>query len=558
MTFFTDEPVTRDRTLEEADIGAGDFLEAVFGEGLFTNPLKSTARSDELNTALTGEAGAFSAREGFTTAGDETLEPLPVSEIVTRESALERAAQSNLELEIPPQGIPSDALDLLIERGVEQRERQAIMERYDGAGKLPLALAAGLAASLIDPLNIAAGFVPIVGTGRYARMIAQAGTKTEKAKVRAKVGAVEGAVGTAIIEPLPLLAAQQDQTDYTMADSLLNILFGTVLGGGLHAAAGAFGDARALKAEAARVSASTPARVFRDDVNFTAAQRAEARPTTISQVNDLKADLEAVNENITVVETPDRVSMRVRVEDDDQFQKIVDLVDDRLESTAEVRLSPDNNETITEIAMRMDNGEVASLEIAMPTPAKLRPRRVVEEPEEGVIVPGRTPRNGGQPNTDTPSRNTAENEAQGVSDDIADSNPERTVSNMGDDIADVITAARVAPPTVRDAPETVRNLAARAAIAQAATGRPVDVADVFEGRVRDPSARETPDTVNLPEQKANEDLPDLEAEIANIEARNASQPLESDELRTAEEAIARGDLNETAYLEGATCLKRIV
>ena len=46
----------------------------------------------------------------------------------------------------------------------------------------------------------------------------------------------------AAVEPLVYGVAQSEQADYHMVDSLLNVTFGGVLGGGLHAIAGAIGD----------------------------------------------------------------------------------------------------------------------------------------------------------------------------------------------------------------------------------------------------------------------------------------------------------------------------
>src|SRR5690606_9225885 len=78
---------------------------------------------------------------------------------------------------------------------------------------------------------------------RYAAMLGRAATPLARAGVRAGVGAVEGAVGAAIIEPLPLIAAQMDQTEYGLSDSLANIALGGLLGGGLHTVGGAVSDA---------------------------------------------------------------------------------------------------------------------------------------------------------------------------------------------------------------------------------------------------------------------------------------------------------------------------
>jgi len=147
-------------------------------------------------------------------------------------------------------------VDIMVDRKKKERERQSIMERgprgswnplsggfYVGAAKL----AVGIGTSFLDPINIAASFIPIYGQARFARSIAKAkgmGTKSAKAfrNTRLKRGAIEGAGGALLLEPLVYGAAQRIQADYDLYDSLLNVAFGTVLGGGLHVGAGKLRD----------------------------------------------------------------------------------------------------------------------------------------------------------------------------------------------------------------------------------------------------------------------------------------------------------------------------
>lgn len=122
--------------------------------------------------------------------------------------------------------------------------RQDVIARRDGGlatGALAR-FATGLFGSLLDPLNVASAFIPVVGEARYAAWLANAGGVVGRAGVRAGVGAAEGAVGALVLEPLNYGFAQSEQADYTATDSLLNIAMGTVLGGGLHVVGGAVAD----------------------------------------------------------------------------------------------------------------------------------------------------------------------------------------------------------------------------------------------------------------------------------------------------------------------------
>ena len=147
-------------------------------------------------------------------------------------------------------------VDIMVEKKKKELERQSIMRRgpegswnplsggfYVGAAKL----AVGIGTSFLDPINIGASFIPIYGQARFARSIAKAkGMNVKSAKAfrntRLKRGAIEGAGGALLLEPLVYGAAQRIQADYDVYDSFLNVAFGTVLGGGLHVGAGKLRD----------------------------------------------------------------------------------------------------------------------------------------------------------------------------------------------------------------------------------------------------------------------------------------------------------------------------
>ncbi len=131
----------------------------------------------------------------------------------------------------------------LYNRKREELRRQDVMQRSEG-GFLQGAtgLGIGLAVSAVDPLNVASAFLPVVGPARSALWLARAEGALGRAAVRAQIGAIEGAAGAALVEPIVYLGARSEHEDYTAVDSLLNIAVGSALGGGLHAAAGAIGD----------------------------------------------------------------------------------------------------------------------------------------------------------------------------------------------------------------------------------------------------------------------------------------------------------------------------
>ena len=106
---------------------------------------------------------------------------------------------------------------------------------------------AGLAASILDPINIASAFIPGVREARIAAALGGAAAGAGgRASVRALAGASSGFLGAAAVEPLNFFLSQKDKDDYDMGDVLTNLAFGTILGGGLNTTIGAVRDRRGL------------------------------------------------------------------------------------------------------------------------------------------------------------------------------------------------------------------------------------------------------------------------------------------------------------------------
>lgn len=238
MTIYAgDAPVLDRRTMLDIPADAGEVWDASFGGAFATNPTSSVMRMRALEDE---EVGAPQVGAGLGRLPSQRL--APDTPMLDAQAARDKVSGMGLDIKIPEQGIREGALDILIDRHREQAARQQVMIRANG-GSFGTQLGASVAASLLDPLNIASAFVPVVGEARYAAMLGRTASPLGRAGVRAGVGAVEGAVGAAIIEPLPLLAAQQDQTEYGLSDSLANIAMGGLLGGGLHTVGGAVSDA---------------------------------------------------------------------------------------------------------------------------------------------------------------------------------------------------------------------------------------------------------------------------------------------------------------------------
>jgi hypothetical protein len=195
----------------------GEAISATAADAWNFNPLQSSIRLYELESNRNAE----------------TNEPL-----IDRQELNKKYAEEGLFFY---EDEKQSTVDILLERKRAERKRQDIIQRGP-KGFLPgtAKFLTGLTVSLADPINIAAAFVPVVGEARFASLVARYGFT----KARLARGAVEGFVGTSLVEPLILTAAQREQADYGLMDSFLNVTFGTILGGGLHVGAGKLKDFR--------------------------------------------------------------------------------------------------------------------------------------------------------------------------------------------------------------------------------------------------------------------------------------------------------------------------
>lgn len=198
---------------------SGDAIDAAAGQALTTNPSNLIDRF---------------VRRQF----DES--PLLDPETANEKYGVEWQGRKELSWSEP---VHQDTAAELRDLKLKELRRQFTMSRSPGGFLESVGtFGATLAVSIVDPLNIAAAFVPVVREARYAELLGRAGSAGARALVRAGVGATEGAVGTAALEGLVYPLARSEQADYTLADSFLNVALGGVLGGGLHSVGGAFGD----------------------------------------------------------------------------------------------------------------------------------------------------------------------------------------------------------------------------------------------------------------------------------------------------------------------------
>lgn len=196
-----------------------------------------------------GELDVFSGQpiEERQAASDAFRAAVPETSIADAKS---RVKQEGLEqhLKLPEQpSIKSPVLDLMISEAHERRDREiAIARGPQGFVPGALGVVTSIGAGMIDPVNAAAFSVPVLGEARMGKLLASAGDSIiNRAGVRALEGGVQGAAGTALLQPADWWLHTQDGQDYTFADALKSIALGAGMGATFHAGIGGFGDVRA-------------------------------------------------------------------------------------------------------------------------------------------------------------------------------------------------------------------------------------------------------------------------------------------------------------------------
>jgi hypothetical protein len=130
-------------------------------------------------------------------------------------------------------------VNYLVERKELENKRSSILSRGPQGGLAKsFFFLESLGTSFLDPINVGASFIPIVGQAKFASMVARSG----KNIARMKKGFKEGLFGNALVEPLVYGVAKSEQADYDAYDAFTNIALGGFIGSAAHVGFGRMGD----------------------------------------------------------------------------------------------------------------------------------------------------------------------------------------------------------------------------------------------------------------------------------------------------------------------------
>ncbi|ELY5938430.1 hypothetical protein SNN83_001507 [Cronobacter malonaticus] len=216
MPIYTDDPGQGiNQPISNAASGLGESLAASFTQGFRDGPLMSGIR--------------FSEADRY--AND------PTSPIVSKAEADAKLKELGIKsINIPDSGVTQSFLDHVTESRKEALAKQQIAASApSGLIATPLNFVAGLAGAMADPANLAISLVPFAGEARAATVLGRAGERFLQ-------GAAMGGAQTAVALPFTAQAAAAEGEDFTMANAMENVFYGTVGGGFLHAGGGVIAD----------------------------------------------------------------------------------------------------------------------------------------------------------------------------------------------------------------------------------------------------------------------------------------------------------------------------
>jgi hypothetical protein len=227
---FDDRPSS---PVESIDSTSSEFLGAGIKQTLELNPTNQMLRLGELRSLEPGETFVNEMGMEQTTPGLAADDPR--ARRMTLEEANELGKTDGLRFSEPP---TQGQYDYLRDLKRAENERALTLSKAPGIGTQAVGFLADLAASAVDPINIASAFVPIVGPARTVALTARLGVQGG----RLAKGAIEGAAGAALVEPLIYTQAQALQQDFTLSDAFLDVVMGAGLGSGLHWGGGLIAD----------------------------------------------------------------------------------------------------------------------------------------------------------------------------------------------------------------------------------------------------------------------------------------------------------------------------
>ena len=194
------------------------------------------------------------------------------------------------------------------DRGVYESVAESLANSYDrrflrditlnnarrGFGLGAARFGASIVGAALDPVNIGLALAAPIALGysasaRAAAIAVQSGVRARAGVTagRVTVGAGEAAVGALAFEPIAYIGSQlQQDPDYGLFDSFVNLTAGAILGGAVGGLAGKFKDRRTASLEAASIISKSRPETVLESMRVAQAQLVEGLPVRVDAIQD--------------------------------------------------------------------------------------------------------------------------------------------------------------------------------------------------------------------------------------------------------------------------------
>ena len=182
--------------------------------------------------------------------------------------------------------MPEGVAKLLGQEKADQIDRESVISRFQNAHSWPVNLGTGIAAFLMDPMNLATSFIPGVGEESVATRLG--GGFLARTAGRVTAGGAAGAIAQAPLTAVSYGASREDLSDYSLRDAFRDLVYSAAGGAIFHAGLGSLGDIIGKKAPLAPPEAKpileAPASVKYDAMKTAVAQIVDGRPVDVLPV----------------------------------------------------------------------------------------------------------------------------------------------------------------------------------------------------------------------------------------------------------------------------------
>ena len=188
-----------------------------------------------------GQAGAAEAGGRFMPY-ESDLSPAPAPQLSAEEANAKYAplGPDGKRAPIATGPLPEPVAEMIGKAKAAEIERQGVLARYGQAHSWPVTMGTGIAAFMLDPLNLASTFIP--GVGEEA-LTARLGTGwAARTSARLVAGATAGAVSQIPVTGLRYALGQEEARDYSMRDAFRDVFYAAAGSAILHTGLRTLGD----------------------------------------------------------------------------------------------------------------------------------------------------------------------------------------------------------------------------------------------------------------------------------------------------------------------------